>query len=208
MSPKPKKRAHLAQHLSLTDQHFTPPPFIEAARQVLGGIDLDVASCEAANRIVRAERFFTREDNALRRDLEWRGRVWCNPPGTKDGRESRAKAFWQKLVAEWHAGRTTSAIFLGFSLEILQTTQSEAVGAIPLDFPFCIPRERIPFLKGSGKKQEPLFGTAADEVHGYEVQTQPTHANVFVLLPPMGLEGAAVEKSFVRVFSRFGKVRT
>lgn len=57
---------------------YTPPEFTDAARTVMGGIDLDPASSEIANRTVQASMFYTQEDNGLTRD--WSGRVWLNPP--------------------------------------------------------------------------------------------------------------------------------
>lgn len=57
---------------------YTPQRIIEAARLTLGTIDLDPASCAEANRIVRATKICTREDDGL--SQEWRGNVWLNPP--------------------------------------------------------------------------------------------------------------------------------
>lgn len=68
-----------SRHSSATPEHFTPSPFVEAARQTLGGIDFDPASCAAANRVVRATHYLTKEDNGFTR--AWAGRVFLNPPG-------------------------------------------------------------------------------------------------------------------------------
>lgn len=57
---------------------YSPPWVVDAVRAVVGEFDLDPASCEVANRVVRADRYYTVEDNGLA--LPWEGQVWCNPP--------------------------------------------------------------------------------------------------------------------------------
>lgn len=57
---------------------YTPQAYIEAARAVMGSIDLDPASCDEANRIVQAGAYYTREQDGLA--LPWYGNVWLNPP--------------------------------------------------------------------------------------------------------------------------------
>jgi hypothetical protein len=86
------------------DEWYTRPPFIEAAREVLGGIDLDPASCAKAQKKVKAARYFTKENDGLAQ--EWQGRVWMNPPF------SIANKFGKKLRQEYDAGNVEAAIMV------------------------------------------------------------------------------------------------
>jgi hypothetical protein len=92
------------------DNWRTPPRYLEAARAVLGEIDLDPASSEVANQTVKATRYFTREDDGL--SQPWQGRVFCNPPYGKSANQSNQGLFAAKLVAEYEAGRVRAAILL------------------------------------------------------------------------------------------------
>lgn len=73
-----KKLPPIAYNRNSTTDWHTPFEYIEAARIVLGGIDLDPASSELANQTVKATEYFTADDNGL--NHEWRGRIWLNPP--------------------------------------------------------------------------------------------------------------------------------
>src|SRR6266496_6027731 len=61
-----------------SNEWFTPARFTKAASEVMNGIDLDPASCKEANLIVRAKKFYSKEDNGLIQP--WYGNVWLNPP--------------------------------------------------------------------------------------------------------------------------------
>jgi len=63
---------------ALRQELYTPPIIIEAARDSMGSIDLDVASCSEANEVVQAAQYLTKSDDGL--NAEWEGNVWCNPP--------------------------------------------------------------------------------------------------------------------------------
>jgi hypothetical protein len=175
------KRNGIAQHSSESNEHYTPIPIVEVAREVMGSIDLDPASCALANReIVRADRFFTKADDGLSRD--WNARtVFVNPPGGRlyvDGKRtnrSQAQAFWFKAVSEWEKDPSRTICFLGFTLELLRLSQfrnenGSRVRASwdALYFPFCVLRERTDFLiERNGRLIE---------------QGDPTHANVLICI--------------------------
>ncbi len=57
---------------------YTPSWITDLASELMGGIDLDPASCEIANRTVGAKHFYTKEDDGLTKD--WFGNVFMNHP--------------------------------------------------------------------------------------------------------------------------------
>lgn len=136
-----------------------------------------------------------------------RGRPACSetgacglPPGhAHTGVTSSAKAWWRLLVSAWMRGEVEQAVFIGFSLEILQSSQVEdetgetAPALSVLHFPICVPRRRMRFFAPT---------VAGELVEG----DQPTHANVLVYLPPRA-DGAMATSRFVRNFSSIGDCR-
>jgi hypothetical protein len=102
---KASKNSQLVQQ-SLSNEHYTPKKYLDAARAVLGGtIDLDPASCAEANKTVQATTFLDADDDGLTK--EWLGTVWLNPPY---GRQ--AGDFILKFFDEVCAGRVTAGIIL------------------------------------------------------------------------------------------------
>lgn len=180
--------AHL--HTSRSVEHYTPAHVVAAARAVLGAIDLDPASCAEANETVRAERYLTTADNGLCH--YWSGRVFLNPPGgTVDaatartwGSRSSAVCWWRKLMYERGRGRVQAAVFVGFTLEILRSTQGHARFPSALGFPLCVPSQRLRFSDGSGR-----------------TKAAPPHANVIV---GVGIDARA----FCGAFNGIGECRT
>lgn len=84
---------------------YTPAEYVEAARKLMGGIDLDPATSEAAQKTVRAKHYFTKSDNGL--EQKWAGRVWLNPPYGET-----IAAFVHRLVEFVTARNVTEAVLL------------------------------------------------------------------------------------------------
>lgn len=59
-------------------EYYTPGFVTDAARYVMGAIDLDPASSVKANETVKAKRFFTKDIDGLSR--RWEGKVFMNHP--------------------------------------------------------------------------------------------------------------------------------
>jgi DNA N-6-adenine-methyltransferase (Dam)/Protein of unknown function (DUF3102) len=101
-----RKRRRKRQQLggSGDNEYLTPPKYIEAARDVLGTIDLDPASCHEGQVNVRAAQYFTKEDDGLQQ--QWHGRVFLNPTW------SDMLPWVAKLMREYQSGRVKEAIML------------------------------------------------------------------------------------------------
>ena len=84
----------------------TPAKYTASALSVLGAIDLYPASNAQAQRIVKAARYLTIEDDGLTHP--WRGRVWLNPPYHR----GLLPGFVDKLLEEVEAGRVVAAVML------------------------------------------------------------------------------------------------
>lgn len=120
------------------NEWFTPHKYIEAAREVMGGIDLDPASCKQANQVVQATHYYSREENGLMHP--WSGRVWLNPPYCKEGHSSIAK--WsQKLLGCYFSGEITQCV-------LLVAGQTASRWFHPLwEFPICFANSHIHFYR-------------------------------------------------------------
>lgn len=110
----------------------TPLWIIQAAKKVLGGhIDLDPASSKRSNKIVGADRYFTRREDGLKRAWLTNPQmqhmaIFLNPPGGWHNGvvgDSEIKHWWKKLLEEREQDYFGHALFLAFSVEAQQTTQ-------------------------------------------------------------------------------------
>lgn len=145
-------------------EYYTPPNIVEAAREVLGGFDLDPASSTNANKVIRARAYYTASylDGML---TPWGAQahpntVWLNHPF---GRAEDAcpvgcqkkhahhnfpyygnKKWIQKLMDEYAAGRVKAAICITYACT------SEKWFEPLLDYPQCFLHGRTNYYLPDG----------------------------------------------------------
>lgn len=135
MSKAPSSIQH--HILSTSNDWYTPAVYVEAARATMGGIDLDPASCELANTVVRASRYYDKETNGLMQN--WYGRVWLNPPYGRSQRRSNQDIWSSQLIEQYSQGKIEQAVLLvnaNFDTRWFQALWS---------YPICFVDHRIDF---------------------------------------------------------------
>jgi phage N-6-adenine-methyltransferase len=143
--------------LAQSDQNDwrTPRKYLDAAREVMGGIDLDPASSAEANETVKATVFYTENDNGL--GQSWKGKVWLNPPYGGE-----ARLFIERLIREYQVGNITAACALVNSAGTETKWYQEL-----FNYTICFVRGRIDFGGPSRK-----------------VSSTSTHGSAIVYLGP------------------------
>lgn len=120
------------------NEWYTPAEYIEMVRRVLGGIDLDPASCAEANETVGATHFYTKEDDGLTK--RWCGRVWLNPPYSRE----LMPAFADKMRGSVASGDVTAALMVTHN----NTDTGWFQRLAPSCSAICFPNRRIKFYRG------------------------------------------------------------
>lgn len=129
-----------------SDEYYTPIEYLEAARAVMGGIDLDPASCEAAQERVMASEFWTATDNALASHRHWAGRVWMNPPYS----QPLANQFVAKLISSFGDDDVEQAVCLMNASTDTTWFHDLARSSAAM----CLTKGRIGFVGADGRPAE------------------------------------------------------
>lgn len=136
-----------------SDAWYTPKSYVDAARRVMGGIDLDPFSSEEANKTVGAPLIFTEKLSAF--DRPWRTsrmvaeypdglRVWMNPPYSA-GLIHRATAAFLEARAAGHIQQAVVLVNNSTDTQWFKALR-EAAEAV------CMTTHRIAFETLDGKR--------------------------------------------------------
>ena len=159
-----------------SNEWYTPKNYVEAVRKVLGEIELDPASCASANKVVKATKYYTKEDDGLKQ--KWSGRVILNPPYGDIGPK-----FVARLIKEYESGNVTEAILL------LNSHATDTKWFQPLfDYLLCFTDHRSKFWND-------------DDPEGKN--SSPTHGSVFVYLGKNSKDFEKQFKQFGAVLQRY-----
>lgn len=135
-----------------SNEWYTPVEFIEAARRVMGSIDLDPASNDEAQAFIKAGNYYTKETNGL--SQTWKGNVWLNPP------YADPLPWVAKLTSSFEEGTVTSGILL------VNTANSPQWSRLLWHGPYtvCLLNRRVSFWRPDRMDTR---GTAQDQMIWY-----------------------------------------
>ena len=174
-----------AQHSMITDEHGSPPEFVELAHAVYGDPDLDPASSPEWNGLIRAKRIITKAEDfwktpwvegapapnrlkthPVRPPWPIGGggiKTFKNPPSDRKGQ--KVARMWWALAEYFALGWIRTGVYVGFSVEQFSRLQRIGARSHPLQHVTLVPDHR----------------------HGYRdgvdtIGEDPTHASFVTLL--------------------------
>jgi len=130
------------------NEWYTPLQYIDAARKVMGEIDLDPATSEFGQKRIQAKSHFTQKENGL--VLPWHGKIWLNPPYS----QPLISQFIEKAINEHEQKQITELIALTHNHTDTQWFHSlESISSF-----LCFTKGRIKYEKEDGTIAAPTQG--------------------------------------------------
>jgi DNA N-6-adenine-methyltransferase (Dam) len=132
------------------NEWYTPAEYVARVRKALGEIDCDPASTPVANLVMKARTFYTKEQSGVIR--RWIGRVFLNPPYSKDLLTRFANKFHYEVLS----GSITEAIVLVHNTTECQWWRTFALHASAI----CLTGHRIEFYAPDDADPNPQRGNS------------------------------------------------
>jgi hypothetical protein len=124
---------------------YTPAKYIESARTVLDGIGFDPFSSVEANKVVKAESFYTIKEDCFKTEWPLVNSCWMNPPyGIGICGQSA-----DRFIEQFEAGRFKRGIVLTNNATDTKWFNALADKAVAM----CFTDHRISFWNADGKAQ-------------------------------------------------------
>jgi hypothetical protein len=141
--------SEIHSHSAIKNEHYSPALLTECATKTMGFIELDPASDPLGNSLVKASRYFTKDQDGYTK--EWTATtVYCNPPGriNKDRKMPGSSDWFKKMHYEWLSRRFEEGIFICYSADILSKI-AEIVEHYELAI--CYPKPSSEICSGMGR---------------------------------------------------------
>jgi len=177
--------------------NLTPPQVIEDARFVLGGFDLDPASCYEAQQIIQAKEYYTLESSGL--SEKWvADTLWLNPPGrSRDKGKHVSAADWGNKLSRCHKdGLVKSSIYLAYRSGSLGSIGALLKGAARICLTTNLATSKV--ISGVGRISYETINSAGRRVS----ETSNTQSSALILTT----ENQHIISKFDDVFSGYGIV--
>lgn len=143
-----KKKTVIATLHTGDNESYTPLQYVESARLVMGGINVDPASNDYAQSKINADTYFTESNSGL--DKDWNGNVWINPPYAYP----LIGTFIDKLISEIESGNCVSAVLLTNNSADTKWFHKAARYSSAI----CMTKGRINFYKADDSTTSPTNG--------------------------------------------------
>lgn len=143
-----QKRDTIATKFTGDQESYTPAKYTDAARRVMGSINVDPASNPIAQETVKADHWYDLETNGL--EQQWLGTVFLNPPYSYP----EIAHFIDKLCQHVNLGDVTAAVLLTNNSADTKWFRQAAL----MSSAICLTTGRINFYKADGSITQPTNG--------------------------------------------------